>query len=158
MWVFRAGYISARLLTKPGPAMCSLTAVTSGRSESPEGQPAEQVSGPASAQAVMLRDRFVNILNMNITQIIGVGNVTLGDLRIKICCWQEEVLSSLIPCNEATFCPIKPQESSSNLTSFSSWIFYTFATKSKSKSARPSKGGRRELSPSPLHSWDTGCQ
>lgn len=79
--MFRAGYISARLLTKPGPAVCSLTAVTSGRSESPEGQPAEQVSGPASAQAVMLRDRFVNILNMNITQIIGVGNVTLGDFE-----------------------------------------------------------------------------
>lgn len=43
-------------------------------------------------------------------QIIGVGNKMLWDLMLKTCCQQEEVLTPLIPCNQATSCPIKPQE------------------------------------------------
>lgn len=106
----------------------------------------------------MLQDRFVNILNMNKTHLLYFKthrNVIFGDLTTKTCCWQEEV-SPLVPCNQATFCPTKPQKRCSNLTSSWSWISYTFGTKSKSKSARPSKGGRRELSSSQFHSWAPG--
>lgn len=42
--------------------------------------------------------------------MLGVGNMILQDLMLKISCQHEEVLTLLISCNQATSSPIKPQE------------------------------------------------
>lgn len=157
-WVLREGYISARLLTKPGPARCFLAAVMSGRSESPEGQPAVQVSSPAPVQAVMLQDRFVNILNRNKAHIIGVGLWYLGIWWSKPVVCRKRSYHLWYLATKPLFASSNHKKGASNLTSSWSWISYKFTTRSKSKSTRPSKGGRRELSSSPLHFWDTEQQ
>lgn len=91
----------------------------------------------------MLQDRLVNVLNMNETHIIGGG---MWYLEIW---WSEPVVGRKRSyhlwhlATKPLFAPPKHKKGASSLTGSSSSISYTLATKSKSKSARPSKAEER---------------